>query len=390
MNIYRIEDFGAVSDGKTINTGIIQKAIDTCHEEGGGKVLCGSGVFRTGTLTLRSNVELHIPAGCKILGSENPDDYEDLTGSGFKSEAAPERSSNCLIRAAESENVAITGAGEINGSGLAFYDASSVNPYGKLARHLTPRPRIIMFYRCHNVLFQDTTYVDSPCWTFWLMQCENVNVHRLKIRGDRRMTNVDGIDIDACRNVTVGDCIMDTEDDCIVLRAIQGMYDIPAVCENITVSNCILDSRCQGIRIGCPGDGVIRNATFSNLVIRSDSNNGIKIENPRIYLPEGSTGSADIHDIVFSSITVNCRRYPIYIYVEEGVRLKRLSDFTFSNFTINSGGPCVVQGSRETIIKNISFNNIKIETSGEDAVVCRQCEDVKFSNVAFSNKVAGK
>ncbi|MBN1445552.1 MAG: hypothetical protein JW957_05550 [Candidatus Omnitrophica bacterium] len=385
MGTYNITDFGASADGKTINTKAIQLAIDACHKAGGGTVLCTGGSFRTGTLTLKSNVHLHLEEGCKILGSESLDDYEDLEAPGFMGENAPEKSRNCLIKAVDAENITVTGTGEINGSGLAFYDHGKTDSSGKLDKPETPRPRMIMFYKCRNVLFEDTSYIDSPCWTFWLMKCEDVAIHRIKIRGNRIMRNVDGIDIDACRNVTVSDCIMDTEDDCVALRSIQNMYDTPAVCENVTVTNCVLESSSQGVRIGCPSDGLIQNCTFSNLVINS-SYGGIIIQNPRGYLAEGSSGGAEIHDIVFSNITINCRRIPIWIFIEDGIRLKRLSDLSFSNFRIKGGSPCIVQGSRETAIRKISFSDMDIETSGEDAVICRKCERIKFNNVELSNK----
>jgi len=387
MNTYRIKDFGAVADGRTISTKQIQKAIDTCHKEGGGTVICGNGCFRTGTLTLRSNVELHVTAGCRILGSENLKDYEDLEASGFYGENAPEKSVNCLIKAVDAENVAVTGTGEINGCGEAFYERERASSAGKFEKPPTPRPRLVMFYRCRNVLFQETCYVDSACWTFWLMQCENVNVHRVNIRGDRRFRNVDSIDIDACRNVTVSDCIMNTEDDCIILRSIQSMYDAPAVCENVTVNNCVLETACQGVRVGCPADAVIRNAAFTNLVINSTAN-GIIFQNPKIYLPKEGGALADVHDIVFSNIMIDCKRFPVWLYVEEGIKLKRLSDLSFSNLRIKSGGPCIIQGSTETTIRDICFSNMDFQTTGNDAVVCRNCQDVKFASVSLSNRSA--
>lgn len=389
MSAFDIMDFGAVADGKTKNTPAIQKAIDACHQAGGGMVLCGAGCFLTGSLKLKSNVELHLLPGCRILGSPCLDDYEDLTAPGFNADNAPEKSTKSLIRAVEAENIAITGPGEINGSGLAFYDAGSADTAGKLSKPPTPRPRIVMFYKCRHVRLEDTSFIDSPCWTCWLMKCQEVNIQRVKIRGDRRMRNNDGIDIDACRNVTVSDSRFDTEDDCLVVRAIQQMYATPAVCENITVDNCVLESQCKGILVGCPGDALIRNCTFSNLVINNAAK-GIAIEHPRCYLPEGSRGSADIHDIIFSNITINCTlrdpKNPIRVYVEEGVELKRLTDLTFSNLRIKSGGPCLVQGSRETTIQNVSFSNVEIETSGEDAIICRHCRGVKLTNVELSNR----
>jgi len=214
-----------------------------------------------------------------------------------------------------------------------------------------------------------------------------VNVHRVNIRGDRRFRNVDGIDIDACRNVTVSDCIMNTEDDCIILRSIQSMYDAPAVCENVTVNNCVLETACQGVRVGCPGDAVIRNAAFTNLVINSTAN-GIIFQNPKIYLPKEGGALADVHDIVFSNIMIDCKRFPVWLYVEEGIKLKRLSDLSFSNLRIKSGGPCIIQGSTETTIRDICFSNMDFQTTGNDAVVCRNCQDVKFASVSLSNRSA--
>jgi len=226
--------------------------------------------------------------------------------------------------------------------------------------------------------------VDSPCWTFWLMKCEGVQIHRIRITGDQRMINNDGIDLDSCRDVTVSNCLIRTGDDCLVLRAIQQMYDQPGVCENIAISNCVLDSWCQGVRVGCPSDGTIRNCTFSNLTITS-TNNGILIENPKRYLLENE-GRADIHDILFSDVVLDCEHVPIKVFVEEGIELKRLSGFGFSNFRIRSGGPCQVIGCEETIIRDVRFSDIDIETSGEDPILLRYCQGVTLSNVSISNR----
>ncbi|MCK5804043.1 MAG: right-handed parallel beta-helix repeat-containing protein [Lentisphaeria bacterium] len=383
-HVFEILQHGACPDGATLNTSAIQGAIDACHKAGGGQVVCGSGTWLTGALELKSHVELHLARGCRLVGSPRLEDYAPLVAEGFHTEISPEKSACSLIWAVDAEHIAITGAGTIDGSGLAFYDVGEAT--GKLDKPDTPRPRIGMFYRCRALCIQDVTFVDCSCWTLWLMQCENVYIHRIEITGNARMRNVDGIDLDSCRDVTVSDCRMDTEDDCVAIRAMQRLYDSPAVCENITVTNCVLKSRCQGVRVGCPGDGVIRNCVFSNLVIQSE-NNGILFENPHRYLRETHSGSAHITNILFSNIVVNCRRSPIKVLVEDGIALSRLGDLSFSDFRIRSGGPCVVQGSPETVIRNVKFSNMKIETSGEDAILCRHCEGVQLTNVELSNGV---
>lgn len=384
--IYDIRDFGAIPDGATLNTAAIQQAIDACHHHGGGRVLCGPGAWLTGSLELKSHVELHLAAGCRLIGSTRQEDYVELEAPGFRGERAPEGSSKSLLRAVKAEHIAITGPGEINGSGLAFYDTETGGRFFR--KPPNARPRILTCYRCRDVRLQDVSLIDSPCWTVWLMKCERVAIHRVTVAGDQRMINNDGIDIDACRDVTVSDCICRTADDCLVLRAINAVYDEPGGCENVTVTNCVLDSWCQGVRVGCPGDGVIRNATLSNLTIRS-AGNGILFENPKRYLPE-DCGSADIHDLLFSNITIDCDGTPIGLVVEDGIALTRLCDLSFSNLNIRSGKPCLVQGSPETTIRNVRFSNVRIVTDGDDAILCRHCSGVKLMDVELSNHASGE
>jgi polygalacturonase len=199
------------------------------------------------------------------------------------------------------------------------------------------------------------------------------------------MINNDGIDLDMCRDVTVSDCFLKTGDDCIILRSMRHLYDKELPCENVTVSNCVLDSWCQGIRVGCPGDGVIRNSTFNNLVI-TGLGNGIVFNNPKRYLPEGSRGSADIRNILFSNVAIDCKGSPVKMDVEAGVSLPYLGGVGFSNFRIKSGMPILILGSPETTIRDVNFSNVSIETSGEDAILCRHCEGMRFTNVELSNR----
>ena len=385
--IFDIQNYGACADGRTLNTSAIQQAVDACHAAGGGRVYCGPGDYRIGSLMIKSRVDLHLAAGCRLVGSTNHSDYVDVTAPGFRHQSAPEQTSKSLLYAVDAHDFSITGPGEVNGSGPAFYDTSSIMWGRFYAKPDAPRPRMLMAYRCRDFRIEDAAFNDSPCWTFWLMQCEGVNIHRIKMRGDQKMINNDGLDLDMCRNVTVSDSFFKTGDDCIILRSMRQLYDTERPCENITVSNCVLDSWCQGVRVGCPGDGVIRNCTFNNLVITGPCN-GIVFNNPKRYLPEGNPGSADIRNILFANVVIDCANRPVSLDVEEGVALPYLGDVSFSNFRIKSGKPMTVQGSPETIIRNVSFSNVTVETSGDDAIVCRHCEGIRLSNVQLANRCA--
>ncbi|NLF32249.1 MAG: hypothetical protein GX591_15345 [Planctomycetes bacterium] len=334
----------------------IQAAIDAAHQRGGGRVVLAPGVHPSATLFLASRVELHLPAGAVLQGVSDPWAYSDFRDPGFD-DIAPEGSRKCLIAAAGAEDVAITGGGRIDGAGPAFYDTNV--PAGQwFAKPPHPRPRMVQFYNCRNVRFEGVSFVDSPGWTFWLIGCEDVFIRGIRVLGCQQMINNDGIDIDGCRRVVVSDSVFRTGDDCLVLRAIPKGPDRQAVCEGVIVTNCVLDSRCQGIRVGCPSDDTIRNCVFSNIVFRG-LGNGININNPRRYLRPGCTGYLDLRDILFTNMVIDSAEVPVWINVEEGVRLRYLGGMTFANLRLRSDCPCKLQGSPETTIEDVLFSQVR-------------------------------
>lgn len=347
----------------------IQPAIETAHARGGGRVVLTPGIHPSRTLYLKSHVELHVAAGARLQGGTSPDDYDDFVDPGF-SARSPEGSRKVLIAAAHAESIAITGPGEINGAGPAFYDTNV--PEGQFfAKPPHPRPRLVQFYNCRNVRFEGTAFVDSPGWTFWLIACEDVHIHRVRVTGCQQMINNDGIDIDDCRRVTVSDSFFRTGDDCFILRAMRKSPDHHACCEMVTMTNCVLDSWCQGIRIGCPSDDTIRNCTFSNLVFKGRGN-GININNPKRYLTKGCNGYLDLNNLVFNNLIIESQRVPIWINVEEGIRLRHLGGLNFNNIRIASPNPCRLDGCPDTVIADVRFSEI-VSPAGVEAKHCQNC-----------------
>lgn len=360
----------------------VQQAIDAAHGAGGGRVVLEPGVYRGGSLWLQSNVELHLSAGARLVGSSRAEDYDDFDDPRLGARQ-PENSRKFLIGARDAENIAITGPGEINGSGPEFYDRT-VQPGGFYAKPAWPRPRMVQFFRCRNVRLEDANFIDSPGWTMWLIDCHRVCVHGIHVAGDQRMINNDGLDIDGCSEVTVSDSFFRTGDDCLILRAIRRNPDEPVVCENVAVTNCVLDSRCQGIRVGCPSDDTIRHCRFSNLVIRGEGN-GININNPRRYLAQGCSGYMDLHDVTFDSLTIESTRIPVWINVEAGIRLRRIQGIVFSNLTIAGPEPCRIDGCAETIPEDIHFSNVRFRPTGDgmEFLHAHHCRNLRLDQMTL-------
>ncbi|MFN2352115.1 MAG: glycoside hydrolase family 28 protein, partial [Kiritimatiellia bacterium] len=373
--------FGARADGVALDTPALQAAIDACHTAGGGVVRCGAGVYRTGSIELKSHVELYLGPGCRIVGSADIKDYKILESPGFDHSQANERTAYYLIGARHACQVAITGPGEIDAAGQAFYDQSApLKKSGQFAVKPDLRPRLAMFHKCTDLRIAEATFRDSPCWTFWLMCCERVQVRGIKIFCDRRIINGDGIDVDACRDITISDCIIHAQDDCLVFRAIQKVHEAPAICENFAVTNCVLSSDRGSIRISCPSDHIVRNGVFSNLTI-SGPHHGIAMHFPRRFLGKDGRGGADVHDLLFSNISIECGRAPIRMIIEEGIKLTRVSGITFANMRIKSDMPCQLEGSSQTPIEDVTFDNVRIQTSGEQGIILRNCRGIRMNNV---------
>ena len=374
----------------TAKTGTaIQAAIDTAFAAGGGRVVLDPGIYPSGTIYLKSNVELHIPAGAKIQGFDTPDRYDDVNDPGLVN-IAPEGSRKVLLAALHAENIAVTGQGEINGQGPKFYDTNV--PAGTVfAKPPHPRPRMVQFFDCRNVKFEDVSFTDSPGWTFYLLNCEDVHVHRIRVTGCQQMINNDGLDIISCKRVSVSDSFFRTGDDCLIVRAIRKFPDEHAICEDVTITNCVLDSWCQGIRIGCPSDDTIRHCTFSNITFKGRGN-GINIDNPVRYLSKkwNDTGFLDLRDLVFTNFVIETDRCPVRIFVENGVKLKYIGDMTFSNFRIRSKQPILLQGNPETPIEKIRFSEISLETTGTQAIRSEYVRKLDMNQIELISEGNGK
>ncbi len=279
-----VRDFGARGDGRTLETDNLQRAIQSCHERGGGTLSFPAGTYVSGTLELFSNVTLELEAGAVLLGSPRLDDYPPHRF--HHNEWGQVRS---LLFAIDAENVALVGQGTIDLNGAPFIDFGRQRAGGwfgaeQLARatpeqlaeatvetHARPN-QLLFFHGCRRFTVEGLTIKNSPCWTLTFSDCRDVKVRGVSVYGDLRVPNNDGIHLTACKDVVISDCVISCGDDCIAVTAITKWHEAS---ERIAVTNCSLVSRSAAIRIGHLASKV-KDVVLSNLVIR-DSQRGVGV-----------------------------------------------------------------------------------------------------------------
>jgi len=270
---HNVNRFGAIGDAHTLDTAAIQTAIDSCHEQGGGTVWVPAGQYVTGTIFLRDNITLHLDAGAVLLGSTRRDDYPVLSNR-WQGKQQPAYAP--LIAGENLQNIAILGRGTINGRG---------EPWWKAHRQKTlayPRPRLICFTECTNILIENITLINSPSWTINPVRCKNVRIHGVTITNPPDSPNTDGINPDSCTLVRISDCFVSVGDDCITLKsgAENERADLRTPCRDITITNCTLERGHGGIVIGSEMSGGVQNVVVSNCVFIG-TDRGIRLKSRR-------------------------------------------------------------------------------------------------------------
>jgi polygalacturonase len=390
--VYSILDYGALGDGKTINTSAINRTIQACYDHGGGTVNIPAGRFLSGTIQILSHINLNLEAGAVLEGSRDTGDYQLLKSRLFNEGYTRYG----LIYASNAEAISITGQGEINGDGSyfmhgidkphighdfdrkytrqgdAFMNKDSTFEDGPLSYDYRPG-LLITLDHCQGVEINDVNLNDSPEWTLRIGDCDGVSIHGITINNNRLIPNNDGIHCTTSRNITISDCNISVGDDAII---VSGFKNKPAagdtadlttfgnkqgIAENITVTNCILSSSSACIRVGY-GDHPIRNLIFSNLVMYS-SNRGIGVF---------SRSKSLIENVLFSNIVMNTRLYSGHWWGKgEPIHISAVSDDTsgdagkirnirFTNIVATAQTGIVIYGVKESLLENISFDKIKL------------------------------
>jgi len=366
---YNASVFGIKSNGTTLNTTAIQKAIDFIHEKGGGHLTFYVGRYLTGTIELKSDVHIVLKEGAILVGSTNIYDYNI---------ESPYRA---LVFAKNAENISITGMGVIDGQGrdLAYNAIDQVHK-GILNDNLSNdrvgsfRPKDICFRECKNVEIDGITIKNAADWVQMYDQCENLKINNITV-DSKAFWNNDGLDIVDCKNVTLTNSFIDATDDAICFKS----HDVTKMCENVEVRNCVARSSANGIKFGTVTRGGYKHFRIINNKVYDTFRTAIAIETP-----DGGEISDILVDSLYAYNTGNA------IFLRIGTRWNKgkvgsMSDITIQNMyaEIPAGkpdagyeyegpvednprniSPSVIAGLPGMDISNVTLKNIEIVYPG--------------------------
>jgi len=279
---FDVTKFGAVGDGRANCTTAIAKAIAACRAAGGGRVVIPDGRFLTGAIKLESGVNLHLAPKATLAFSSNSREYPLVY---TRWEGTELMNHSAFIYAFETENIAVTGTGTLDGQADAntwwSWRAPGPQPSTRqapararlleLASRGVPvadrvfgeghylRPNFVQPYRSRNILIEGVTIINSPMWELNPVLCENVTIRNVSVRSHG--PNNDGCDPECCRDVLIEGCTFDTGDDCIALKS--GRNDdgrrVNRPIENVVIRDCTMKDGHGGVVIGSEISGGARN-----------------------------------------------------------------------------------------------------------------------------------
>lgn len=442
---FNIARYGAKADGLTVNTKAINQAIDLCNAAGGGTVFVPKGLWVTGPIVLKSNVNLHLEKGALLQFSKNYDDYPIVLTTW---EGQDSYRCQAPIWGVDLENIAITGEGVLDGGGDVWRaikrekqtagqwanliksggvtDEKQNNWYpsekslkgnmipnaGRILNGVKPtpeelasykdflRPNMLSLTRCKNIIIEGVTFQNSPAWTMHPLLCEHITVKNVTVKNYWYAQNSDAIDLESCRNGILEGCTFDTGDDGITIKSgrdEQGRKrGVPT--ENFIIKDCIVYHAHGGFVIGSEMSGGVRNMFISDCTFMG-SDVGLRFKTAR-----GRGGVVEniyVNNINMTEIPGEAILFDMYYAAKDPVRADgkenelptikaeplnegtpQFKDFYIKNIVCKGAETAIlIRGLPEMAIKNINIENAMIESN--KGLVCVEAENISLKNVTF-------
>jgi len=366
---YNIKQYGAINDTSKVSTTAISKAIDACYKNGGGRVIIPAGKYKSGTITLKSNVELHLERGAILYASAYQRDIPQQARPGYRSQKDP-GGWFALIYAEGAHHIGVTGDGVIDGQGALQKPRQGLQQGGDL----DGRPRNILFISCNDVMIKDITMLNAGIWNQHYLNCEDVIVDHIKVYNHANRNN-DGIDIDGCRRFVLSNSVIDSDDDGIVLKS-TGL----AGCADVVINNCIVSSFTNAIKCGTESTGGFKNINISSCIVKPSKSNvppvfgrtNIGITGVSLEIVDGGV----MDGIHIDNIIIEKTECPIYVRLANRARkymtgapeppLGLMKNISLTNITAYSAGNYCssITGVPGAIIENLVLNQINITNEG--------------------------
>lgn len=418
-----ITEFGAEAGGLVKNTEAINKAIEEVSSKGGGKVIISRGIWLSGPIALKSNINLHLEAGALLLFSRDFDDYP-LVETSFEGLETVRAVSPISARGVE--NIAITGSGTIDGNGDAwrpvkkgkmtasqwkklldsggvlsddekiwFPTEASKKGYVSSSNFNVPdlidkeelesvkdflRPVMVSIINSSRVLLDGPTFQNSPAWNIHPLMSEDIIIRNLNVRNPWYSQNGDGVDLESCKNVLIYNNTFDVGDDAICFKSgkDEDGRDRGMPTENVIVKNNIVYHGHGGFVVGSEMSGGVRNVHVSNCTFMG-TDVGLRFKSTR-----GRGGIVEniyISDIDMINIPTEAIRFNLFYggkapVLEEGE----------SNLEEARDEASVPVTEETPSFRNIYMNNIRV-TGSEKAAFFMGLPEMNLKNVNLENSV---
>ncbi len=446
-NTVNIKDFGAKGDGYTLCTGAFTNAIDALAAKGGGKLVVPRGIWFTGPIVLKDNINLHIERGGVILFSPDFNLYP-LVETSF--EGFDTRRCQSPLSAKGATNIAVTGEGVIDGNGQAWRPVKkekmtanqwkallasggvlnekqniwwpsesalkgSLNvidqnvPTGRNEAGWQEikdflRPVMVSFVRCKNVWLDGVTFQNSPAWNIHPLMCENLVISNLTVRNPWYSQNGDGLDVESCKNVIVYNSSFDVGDDAICIKSGKDADGrrraMPT--ENLIVKGCIVYHGHGGFVVGSEMSGGVKNVKVSECTFLG-TDVGLRFKSTR-----GRGGIVEniwISDIDMMDIPAEPLLFDLFYGGKSAMEAKadgtdgiqttpavpvdettpQFRNIDIKNVVCSGAGRAVFfNGLPEMNVKNISLENIFIQA--DNGAVISETDGVTLKNVQIVPK----
>jgi polygalacturonase len=438
-----IVKFGAVGDGITLNTKSINDAIDACSKKGGGVVLVPKGMWLTGPIVLKSNVNLHLAKNALLQFTGDFNQYPLVAGNW---EGLPQMRNQSPLSATDATNIAITGWGIVDGNGDAWrmvkkdklnetqwkklvasggvlsedkktwypseksWKGSKLKNPGEITPDKTPvfydsvkdflRPNLLVFTNCKRVLLEGVTFQNSPAWCLHPLMCEDVTVRNIYAKNPWYAQNGDGIDVESCKNVLIENSTFDVGDDgiCIKSGRDEAGRKRAMPTENMIVRNNIVYHAHGGFVIGSEMSGGARNlfvydCTFigTDIGLRFKTTRGRGGVVEKIYIHnitmKDMVGSAILFDMYYAAqdpipLAGEKREPPKVETLPVTEATPQFRDFHISNIVCNGAAIGIyVRGLPEMNVKDIFLENMTLQAT--EGLNCTEATGLHLKNITL-------